>query len=64
VAKVGGLTELRRVEELASLYDIEVSPHNIGSPIATMAAAHAASVSNTSGPLSSTVTTCPSGTTW
>jgi len=51
VAKVGGVTELRRVEELASLYDTEVSPHNIGSPIATMAAAHAASVSNTFGAL-------------
>ena len=50
-AKVGGITELRRVEELASLYDIEVSPHNIGSPIATMAAAHAASVANTFGAL-------------
>lgn len=50
-AKAGGITELRRIEELASLYDIEVSPHNIGSPIATMAAAHAASVSNTFGAL-------------
>ncbi|MGC9210020.1 MAG: mandelate racemase/muconate lactonizing enzyme family protein [Acidilobus sp.] len=49
VAKVGGITEMRRVEELAALYDIEVSPHNIGSPLATMAAAHAASVSNTFG---------------
>lgn len=50
-AKAGGITELRRIEELASLYDIEVSPHNIGSPIATMAAAHAASISNTFGAL-------------
>ncbi|AMD30800.1 MAG: mandelate racemase/muconate lactonizing enzyme family protein [Acidilobus sp.] len=50
-AKAGGITELRRIEELASLYDIEVSPHNIGSPIATVAAAHAASVGNTFGAL-------------
>ncbi|MGC9071407.1 MAG: mandelate racemase/muconate lactonizing enzyme family protein [Acidilobus sp.] len=49
IAKVGGVTEMRRVEELASMYDIEVSPHNIGSPIATMATAHAASASNTFG---------------
>ncbi len=49
VAKVGGVTEMRRVMELASIYDVEVSPHNIGSPIATMAAAHAASASNTFG---------------
>ncbi len=50
-AKVGGISEMRRVEELASMYDIEVSPHNIASPIGTMAAAHAASVSNTFGVL-------------
>jgi L-alanine-DL-glutamate epimerase-like enolase superfamily enzyme len=49
--KAGGITEQRRIEELASLYDIEVSPHNIGSPIATMAAVHAASVGNTFGML-------------
>ena len=49
VAKVGGITEMRRVEDIASIYDVEVSPHNIGSPIATMATAHAASVSNTFG---------------
>jgi gluconate/galactonate dehydratase len=50
-AKAGGINEGRRIAELASAFDIELSPHNIGSPIATMASAHVGSVSNTWGAL-------------
>ncbi|AOL16535.1 mandelate racemase [Sulfolobus sp. A20] len=48
IAKTG-IIEGRRIIELASMYDIEFSPHNIGSPIATMATAHLSSLSNTLG---------------
>jgi gluconate/galactonate dehydratase len=51
ICKTGGITEARRIEELASMYDIEVSPHNVTTPIGTVASAHAASVSNTFGAL-------------
>jgi len=47
--KCGGITELRRISELASMYDIEVSPHNTASPVGTMAYANAMSVANTFG---------------
>lgn len=49
LAKAGGITEGRRIAELACRYDIEFSPHNISSPIGTMASAHACSLSNTFG---------------
>jgi gluconate/galactonate dehydratase len=51
LAKAGGLDEGRRIAELAAAYDIDFSPHNIGSPIATLASAHVASVANTWGAL-------------
>jgi L-alanine-DL-glutamate epimerase-like enolase superfamily enzyme len=51
LAKAGGITEGRRIAELASLYDLEFSPHNISSPIGTMATAHACSLANTLGVL-------------
>jgi len=49
IVKAGGISEGRRISELASMYDVEYSPHNIASPIGTMAHAHAASVANTLG---------------
>jgi gluconate/galactonate dehydratase len=49
LAKAGGITEGRRRAELAALYDLEFSPHNISSPIGTMATAHACSLANTLG---------------
>ena len=49
LVKAGGITEGRRIAELASLYDLEFSPHNISSPVGTMASAHACSLSNTFG---------------
>ncbi len=51
LAKAGGVSEGRRIAELAAMYDIEYSPHNISSPIGTMATAHAASMANTFGVL-------------
>lgn len=51
ICKTGGITEARRIEELAAMYDIEISPHSVTTPIGAMAAAHAASVSNTFGAL-------------
>ncbi|BDB99722.1 mandelate racemase/muconate lactonizing enzyme family protein [Saccharolobus caldissimus] len=48
IAKTG-IIEGRKISEIASIYDIEFSPHNIGSPIATMATAHLSSLSNTLG---------------
>lgn len=38
--KVGGLTEARRIAEFADSYNLAVAPHNISSPIGTMASAH------------------------
>ncbi len=51
LAKAGGVTEGRRVAEMAAMYDIEFSPHNISTPLGTMAAAHTCSLSNTFGAL-------------
>ncbi|BCS93575.1 mandelate racemase/muconate lactonizing enzyme family protein [Metallosphaera javensis (ex Sakai et al. 2022)] len=49
--KCGGISELRRIGELASMYDIELSPHNTASPIGTMAYANVLSTANTLGVL-------------
>jgi L-alanine-DL-glutamate epimerase-like enolase superfamily enzyme len=38
--KVGGLAEARRIAEFADSYNVAVAPHNISSPIGTMASAH------------------------
>ncbi|HUU15251.1 MAG TPA: mandelate racemase/muconate lactonizing enzyme family protein [Terriglobia bacterium] len=38
--KVGGLLEGRRIADMAEVHYIAVAPHNISSPIGTMAAAH------------------------
>ena len=40
LAKAGGLLEGRRIADLADLYYINVAPHNIGSPIETVATCH------------------------
>jgi L-alanine-DL-glutamate epimerase-like enolase superfamily enzyme len=40
LAKAGGLLEGRRIADLADLYYIPVSPHNICGPIGTIAACH------------------------
>jgi L-alanine-DL-glutamate epimerase-like enolase superfamily enzyme len=40
VPKMGGLAEAKRVADLADLYDMAVGPHNVSSPIGTLAACH------------------------
>ena len=40
ISKVGGLMETKKIAELADLYYISVAPHNICSPIGTVAACH------------------------
>lgn len=40
VPKVGGLAETKRIADLADLYYIPLAPHNISSPIGTIAACH------------------------
>jgi gluconate/galactonate dehydratase len=40
LAVVGGIHEMRKVAELANLHHILVAPHNICSPVGTMAAVH------------------------
>lgn len=38
--KCGGLLEARKIAALADAYDIPVAPHNISSPVGTMASVH------------------------
>jgi gluconate/galactonate dehydratase len=38
--KCGGLLEGKRIAELADTYYVNMAPHNISSPIGTMASAH------------------------
>ena len=40
IPKCGGLSECRKIANLAELYYIPFSPHNVSSPIGTMASAH------------------------
>ena len=40
LAKAGGLLEGRRIADLADMYYVPVAPHNIGSPIETVATCH------------------------
>ncbi|MCW5849278.1 MAG: mandelate racemase/muconate lactonizing enzyme family protein [Anaerolineae bacterium] len=40
LAKAGGLLEGRRIADLADMYYIPLAPHNIGSPIETVATCH------------------------
>lgn len=47
IPKCGGLSECRKIANLAELYYIPFAPHNVASPIGTMASAHVcASVPN------------------
>lgn len=40
IPKMGGLSEAKKVFDMADIYYIPVAPHNVSSPIGTMAAAH------------------------
>ena len=41
MAVVGGINEIRKVAEMANQYHIPIAPHNVCSPVGTMAAVHA-----------------------
>jgi L-alanine-DL-glutamate epimerase-like enolase superfamily enzyme len=41
--KAGGLLEAKRIADLAALYEIPVAPHNISSPLGTIASCHVCS---------------------
>ncbi len=45
LAKAGGLLEGRRIADLANLYYIPFSPHNVSGPIGTVAASHVCAAS-------------------
>jgi galactonate dehydratase len=40
IPKCGGLSECRKIANLAEIYYIPFAPHNVSSPIGTMASAH------------------------
>ena len=40
IPKCGGLSECRKIANLAELYSIPFAPHNVASPIGTLASAH------------------------
>jgi len=40
IPKTGGIAETKKIAELADTYYLTMSPHNIGSPVATMAGVH------------------------
>jgi len=44
VPKTGGIAETKRIAELASTEYMTLAPHNIGSPVATMAGVHVGAV--------------------
>ena len=41
IQKCGGLLEFRKIATLADAFDVPVAPHNISSPVGTMASVHA-----------------------
>jgi gluconate/galactonate dehydratase len=43
IQKTGGLLEAKRIADLAALYEIPVAPHNISSPLGTIASCHVCS---------------------
>ena len=43
IQKTGGLSEAKRIAELAALYEVPVAPHNISSPLGTIASCHVCS---------------------
>lgn len=47
IPKTGGIAESKKIADLAEAYYVPLTPHNVGSPVATMAGVHlGASVSN------------------
>lgn len=46
IPKMGGLSEAKKVADHADLYYIPIAPHNVASPIGTVAAAHVCAAMN------------------
>lgn len=47
VVRCGGISELRKIANLAEVYNVPIAPHNPNGPICTLASAHvAASIPN------------------
>ncbi len=46
IPKMGGLAEAKKVADHADLYYIPIAPHNVASPIGTVAAAHVCAAMN------------------
>jgi len=64
IPKTGGIAETKKIAELADTYYLTMSPHNIRSPVATMAGVHlGATVPEFPRARSSTPATCRGGTT-
>lgn len=40
IQKTGGLLEAKRIGDLAALYEVPIAPHNISSPLGTIASCH------------------------
>ena len=40
VAHAGGITELKKIANMAEIYYIPFAPHNVSSPVGTLASAH------------------------
>lgn len=40
IPKTGGIAETKKIAELADTYYVTLAPHNVGSPVATMAGVH------------------------
>tara|TARA_B100000530_G_scaffold65571_1_gene38577 strand:- start:15 stop:1172 length:1158 start_codon:yes stop_codon:yes gene_type:complete len=43
---IGGISAFREVDAIASVYDVEIAPHNMSGPIATASSVHLSAVSN------------------
>lgn len=43
IQKTGGLLESKRIADLAALYEVPIAPHNISSPLGTLASCHVCS---------------------
>ncbi|GGC64423.1 mandelate racemase/muconate lactonizing enzyme family protein [Haloferax sulfurifontis] len=41
IQKCGGLSEFRKIATVADAYDVPITPHNVASPLGTMASVHA-----------------------
>ncbi len=40
IPKTGGIAETKKIAEMAEVYYVTLAPHNVGSPVATMAGVH------------------------